>query len=234
MCLLVVGSAKATSIYVNTTPATIAVGDKVTITIQVTDPPADAAGLELYIDNSLKYNYNPGAGTTGVNYDYTWNTKIAGSTAGEHQVIVKLLKSDGSVIASESKPYTLAPATTTTTPGTTTTNPPSTTQGETEAKSSAATGFDLGQLGTVVFPSTKVHDANDLIVVIIKWLLDILAALAVIAIIYSGIMYMTSSGDQAKSEIAKKNLIWAIIGVIIVALSFFIVELIAKVIKEGL
>lgn len=47
--------------------------------------------------------------------------------------------------------------------------------------------------------------------------------LALIAVIYSGIMYMTAGGDSTKAEKAKQNLLWAIIGIIIAFLAFIII-----------
>ena len=53
---------------------------------------------------------------------------------------------------------------------------------------------------------------------------DAAGILALIALIYSGIMYMTAGGDEAKAEKAKKNLMWAIIGVLITLMAFIIIR----------
>jgi len=63
-----------------------------------------------------------------------------------------------------------------------------------------------------------------LLIALINWLLEIAGALAVIAIVYSGLMYITSAGVPEKAEKAKKNLIWAIIGLVIIALAILIVS----------
>lgn len=78
-------------------------------------------------------------------------------------------------------------------------------------------------------PESKYKDIPALIAGVITWLLGIAGALAVIAIIYSGIMYMTSGGDQTKAETAKKNLIWAITGIVIILLSFVIINWVANI-----
>ncbi len=49
-------------------------------------------------------------------------------------------------------------------------------------------------------------------------------SLAVLAVIYSGFMYITAGGDSDQAEKAKKNLTWAIIGVVLVASSVLIVS----------
>ena len=51
--------------------------------------------------------------------------------------------------------------------------------------------------------------------------------IALVLIIYSGIKYITSRGDQTAIESAKKTLTYAIIGLIVIFLSFFIVNLIS-------
>jgi len=52
---------------------------------------------------------------------------------------------------------------------------------------------------------------------------DVAGILALAAVIYSGIMYMTAGSDTAKAEKAKKNLMWAIIGVLITFFAFMII-----------
>jgi len=51
---------------------------------------------------------------------------------------------------------------------------------------------------------------------------------ALVLIIYSGTRYITSRGDPTKVEGAKKTLTYAILGLIVIFLSFFIVTLISK------
>lgn len=50
---------------------------------------------------------------------------------------------------------------------------------------------------------------------------------ALILLIYAGIMYVTSKGDPQKVESAKKTVTYAIVGLIIIFMSFFIVSLIS-------
>lgn len=64
-----------------------------------------------------------------------------------------------------------------------------------------------------------------------EWILGFMGILAVGAIIYSGIMYITSAGDATQAENAKKNLTWAIIGTVIIALSLTIVNFVQTVVK---
>lgn len=52
---------------------------------------------------------------------------------------------------------------------------------------------------------------------------------ALILIIYAAFQYTTSKGDQAKIDSAKKTLTYAIMGLVVIFLSFFIVTLISQI-----
>jgi len=67
---------------------------------------------------------------------------------------------------------------------------------------------------------------------IFGWLVGFAGAFAVAAVIYSGIMYITSAGDATQAEKAKKNLTWAIIAVILISVSASIVWLVNDVLKN--
>lgn len=85
---------------------------------------------------------------------------------------------------------------------------------------------------TAVIPPTSKFDLTGITGVvggIIDFLLLIGGALLVIAIIYSGIMYITSGGDQSKAETAKKNLIWAITGLVVALLVYVIIALLNNI-----
>lgn len=85
--------------------------------------------------------------------------------------------------------------------------------------------------GKIVFPSTKIGSISDLVGAIINWSLGLAGAFAVIAIVYSGIMYITAGGDAEKAANARKNLTWAIIGIVIIMLALVIVNTVIEVIK---
>ncbi len=55
---------------------------------------------------------------------------------------------------------------------------------------------------------------------IINIFLLIAGALAVIFFMYSGVLYITAGGDQEKADKGKKGVIFASIGILIIALSF--------------
>ncbi len=52
---------------------------------------------------------------------------------------------------------------------------------------------------------------------------------ALILIIFSGIKFISSKGDQNEIDSAKKTLTYAIIGLIVIFLSFFVVRVIGQI-----
>lgn len=77
-------------------------------------------------------------------------------------------------------------------------------------------------------PVTQIQEgrgeAMALIVRLINWALYLAGGLAVIYIVYAGIMYITAGDDQAKADAAKGTITYAIIGIVVVALSFVIIN----------
>jgi hypothetical protein len=54
-------------------------------------------------------------------------------------------------------------------------------------------------------------------------------AVAIVVLILSGIQWMRSGGDPAKVAAARARLIYAVIGIVVIALSFFIVQIVYTV-----
>lgn len=63
---------------------------------------------------------------------------------------------------------------------------------------------------------------------IINFLIPLSGAVAVIFLIWAGIKYITAGGDKEKIESAKHTIIYALIGLLLVAFSFAIIKLIAN------
>ena len=62
---------------------------------------------------------------------------------------------------------------------------------------------------------------------IILWLLYFSGVVAVVLIIYSGIMFIASGGDAKRIDTARKTFIYAILGLLLVFFAFMIVNEIA-------
>jgi uncharacterized membrane protein YuzA (DUF378 family) len=91
-----------------------------------------------------------------------------------------------------------------------------------DSKSAACEGVGLGAAGCDgTAASTKISSlVND----IVNLISVIVGIAAVIMIIIAGFKYITSGGDTSKVASAKSTLVYAIVGLVIVALAQFIVH----------
>lgn len=64
---------------------------------------------------------------------------------------------------------------------------------------------------------------------VILWLLDIGAVISFIMILYASIIYLTSYGDESKAELAKKTLVWSVVGVIVIGVAWSIMKIIENI-----
>ena len=67
-------------------------------------------------------------------------------------------------------------------------------------------------------------DFRTLVLTIITYFLGFLGLLAVIMIIYGGITYVTSAGNDEAVGKAKKIILYSVIGIVVILLSFVIVN----------
>ena len=66
---------------------------------------------------------------------------------------------------------------------------------------------------------------------IINGLFTLAGIVGVFFIVFAGIKFLTSGGDPVKVEQAKRTMTFAIIGLVLVVMSFFIVKLIGNVLN---
>lgn len=69
------------------------------------------------------------------------------------------------------------------------------------------------------------------IVAIVNVLLSFVALVAVIVIIYAGVKYITAAGDEQAAGEAKKIILYAVIGLIVIGLSAAIVNFVVLAIQ---
>ena len=72
-------------------------------------------------------------------------------------------------------------------------------------------------------------DINKLTSTVVQWFFIIAAILAVIYLIMGGIRWITSKGDKAGVEAARKQIVAAIIGLIVVAVAFLVLNVVFNV-----
>ena len=82
-------------------------------------------------------------------------------------------------------------------------------------------------------PGTSIVSAETVVTNILYAIILVLGIVAVIFIIKGGIDYMTSAGDSGKLQKAKSTIIYAVIGLVICALSFAIVNFTIGIINKG-
>ena len=76
--------------------------------------------------------------------------------------------------------------------------------------------------------ATNTLDAKSIVESVTEFVTAVIASLAILMIVISGIMYMTSGGDQQKAETAKKMLTYAIIGLVVALLAYAIVIIVGN------
>ncbi|MBI3231918.1 MAG: hypothetical protein HYZ51_02465 [Candidatus Doudnabacteria bacterium] len=68
---------------------------------------------------------------------------------------------------------------------------------------------------------------------IVSLLLFVAGALAVVFVIIGGYQYITSAGNEEQSEKGKKTLLNAIIGIVVIVLSYVIINVVVNTISGG-
>ena len=91
--------------------------------------------------------------------------------------------------------------------------------------------LDSSILGKIRFPHTNITSIPDLLTKLVYLFLPAAGAWAVIALIWSGIIYITAAGNTERQEKAKKNITWAITGIVIIALSGLMVYTFARILE---
>jgi len=76
-------------------------------------------------------------------------------------------------------------------------------------------------------------DFFDVLDKIIVWLLGFIAVVAVAVVIWAGFMYILALGDQDKAQKAKRILLYAVVGLILVGSSFLIIQTVGFLFIEG-
>lgn len=95
-------------------------------------------------------------------------------------------------------------------------------------------GFNYVDNGDLGISNADVSDPRVMAVNIVKFFLSFFAIIAVAVIMWAGFLWMTSEGDPAKVDRAKKTLINAVIGMAVIISSFAIVLFVEKLITDGL
>ncbi len=91
-----------------------------------------------------------------------------------------------------------------------------------------------GNIGTCDLTSgNSCIDPNTMVTNLIQWTIGMVGIVAAIFVVYGGITYITSSGDSTKTQKAKQMILYALIGLIIVALAEIITAFVSNMIREA-
>ena len=88
-------------------------------------------------------------------------------------------------------------------------------------------------LAATIDPVPGETDLTGSVTNIINAIIAVLGIVAVIVIIVGGIGYMTSSGDAGKVKKAKDTILYGVIGLVVVALAFAIVNFVISNVLSG-
>lgn len=72
--------------------------------------------------------------------------------------------------------------------------------------------------------NTNLSDFGNALLTIIDWMIALSGSVALVYMIYGGLLYLTSGGNSGQAESAKKTLTWAIIGFLIVISAYALVN----------
>lgn len=89
-----------------------------------------------------------------------------------------------------------------------------------------------GNIGNCATDSGCV-DPNTMVTNLIQWVIGIAGIVAAIFVVCGGISYATSSGDPSKLQKAKQIILYALIGLVVVALAEIITAFVSNIIREA-
>jgi hypothetical protein len=201
----------------------------VKIDVTASQLPADSDHINLWIstnsdadDLHLKTTWGLAAIQAGIggafNGTYNWNTGENKSVGGYHHIKAELMRANGTYITKGEEDYYLN-------------NDGGDDDGEGGGnwEEKGDNPFDVTKFG--FFNPRDVKGAEDIIINIIGLLLSLGGVVAVVSLVYSGIIYLTAGDDSGKTETAKKNITWALIGLAMAAGALLIVQIVANVLK---
>lgn len=196
---------------------------------EIANNPSAPVSLKKILSFPYDFNFDPQRGS--YYYEYTWDTQTAQTEPGSHDILAVGLSSppeqgcNPGAIKKEVGSKTIQikaqaqPSTGTSAGGT---------EGATLPTPSTSTTLNPLKITSWTPQATGIEN---LMKRIIGTLLELAGGFALLALIYSGLMYITSSGNPEKAERAKKNLLWSILGIIVILLCLAIPVWVSDILK---
>ncbi len=87
--------------------------------------------------------------------------------------------------------------------------------------------FSISNAGVI----SDAPNISELLFNILNFLLQVFGIIAIISLVVSGILYLTSSGDESRIRLAKKGMIYSIIGILVALSGVIIIKTISGFLK---
>lgn len=89
----------------------------------------------------------------------------------------------------------------------------------------------LSSIGSIAQDNglAKKSTAKEILQTITKWLLSLVGTVAVISLLYGGFLYITSQGEEGRTEQAKHIILYSVIGIIIIGISAIVVNVVISI-----
>lgn len=87
--------------------------------------------------------------------------------------------------------------------------------------------------GSITTECYKMGTAGNMVTSVIQWVVGIAGLVAVVFVVFGGISYITSSGDPQKTQQAKNIILYALIGLVLVALAEIITAFVSNLIRTS-
>lgn len=87
--------------------------------------------------------------------------------------------------------------------------------------------------GGVNKPAGVEEDMRTVITRVINWILGFMAVIATLLLIWGGVQYLISQGDEAAIEKAKHTITYAVVGLIVIGLAYAIVLVVVNAFLTG-
>lgn len=77
------------------------------------------------------------------------------------------------------------------------------------------------------------NSIGQILVDVMNWLMAILGIGAIISFVIAGILYLVAGGDEAKTENAKKMMVYAIIAIVVALVGYVVVNTVTRLTGSG-
>jgi len=78
----------------------------------------------------------------------------------------------------------------------------------------------------------QTSDFSVLVGNVLQWVLGVAGSISLLMLVAGGIMYVTSAGDEQKIVVAKKIIVWTLLGLMVVLASYSIIVVLDSILTD--